>query len=138
MNVIVDTSIWSGALRRPKGRDRGFRRDLEELIEEGRVVMLGPIRQELLSGLKTDAQFEKLREALEPFPDQTLLREDFEEAAACFNRCRRKGIQGSNTDFLICAVALQHEFHIFTADKDFDNFRKALRFKLYQPRFEGR
>lgn len=136
MNVIVDTSIWSGVLRRPRRRDEGFRRDLEELIEEGRVVMLGPVRQELLSGLKTDAQFEKLRAALEPFPDHNLVREDFEEAAACFNRCRRQGIQGSNTDFLICAVALRHDLRIFTTDQDFDHFRKALRFKLYEARFE--
>ena len=137
MNVIVDTSVWSGVLRRPKGRDGGFRRDLEELIQEGRVVMLGPVRQELLSGLRTDTQFEKLRAALEPFSDHRLEREDFEEAAGCFNKCRRKGVQGSNTDFLICAVALRHDFQIFTTDQDFDNFRKALRFKIYKPRFPG-
>ncbi len=97
--------------------------------------MLGPVRQELLSGVRTDALFEKLRDALRPFPDHELEAADFEDAAACFNRCRRKGVQGSNTDFLICAIALRHEFEIFSTDNDFESFRKALRIKLYKARF---
>jgi hypothetical protein len=36
-----------------------------------------------------------------------------------FNMCQRRGIQGSNTDFLICAVAEMYELSIFTIDQDF-------------------
>lgn len=134
MRVLVDTSVWSQALRRRGRHDVGVRRELEELIGEGRVVMVGPIRQELLSGLKTDKQFERLREGLAPFPDQALSQHDFEEAAACFSRCRRKGIRGSNTDFLLCAVALRNDLAIFAVDKDFELFRKVLRIRLHRPR----
>lgn len=97
--------------------------------------MLGPVRQEILSGVRTDAHFEKLRVALQPFPDHPLDQRDYEDAAVCFNRCRRKGIQGSNTDFLICSVALRNELQIFTTDQDFVNFGKAVHLALYEPRF---
>jgi predicted nucleic acid-binding protein len=46
-------------------------------------------------------------------------RSDYERAAHVFNACRRKGIQGSNIDFLICAVAHRHAMPIFTLDRDF-------------------
>jgi predicted nucleic acid-binding protein len=69
VNVIVDTSVWSLALRRAKRMDDAAPRELAELIREGRVVMLGPVRQELLSGIKQKAQFDMLREHLRAFPD---------------------------------------------------------------------
>ena len=138
MNVIVDASVWSHVLRRPHADAGGLQHELEELIREGRVVMLGPIRQELLSGLRTEEQFNKLRDGLRPFPDHHISAEDFEEAAACFNRCRAKGIQGSNTDFLICSVALRNDFEIFTTDGDFESYRRALPLKLYSERYRRR
>ncbi len=69
--------------------------------------MLGAIRQEILSGIRAAEQFKKLRDSLRAFPDEPLQQDDYEEAASCFNRCRGKGVQGSNTDFLLCAVALR-------------------------------
>src|SRR5690606_37799850 len=97
-----------------------------------RVAMLGPIRQELLTGVKTPTQFKKLTEAMEAFPDEELSTEDYVEAARCFNRCRRKGVQGSNTDFLLCAVSLRTGFPILTTDGDFRHFKKVLLVKLLE------
>jgi predicted nucleic acid-binding protein len=134
MNVLVDTSVWSLALRRRAPRETGVERELSELIEEGRVLMPGAIRQELLSGVRTIAQSKKLRDSLRSFPDEPLSQEDYEDAASCFNRCRVKGIQGSNTDFLLCAVALRRGVPIFTADDDFQGFAKHLLLELHQPR----
>ena len=57
MNVLVDTSVWSLALRRAKRVDSTVSGELAELIGEGRVVMLGAVRQEVLSGMKIKAQF---------------------------------------------------------------------------------
>jgi predicted nucleic acid-binding protein len=134
MNVLVDTSVWSLALRRHAPRETSVERELAELIGEGRVLMLGAIRQELLSGIRTNEQFKKLRDSLRAFPDEPLGQEDYEDAASCFNRCRAKGIQGSNTDFLLCAVALRRNVAILTTDGDFKGFAKHLRFPLHQPR----
>jgi predicted nucleic acid-binding protein len=134
LNVIVDTSVWSLALGRAKRVTDGSPRELAELIDEARVIMLGPIRQELLSGIKDKAQFELLREHLRAFPDLSLETADYEDAAVAFNRCRERGIQGSNTDFLICAAALRRDLAIFSTDGDFRHFSRVLRLKLHAPR----
>ena len=134
MNVLVDTSVWSLALRRAKQVDGSTSGELAELIREGRVVLLGPVRQELLSGIKVKAQFELLREHLRSFPDLELETPDYEEAAFAFNRCRERGIQGSNTDFLLCAVAMRRKLAIYTTDGDFRQYAKVLRFALHEAR----
>ncbi len=134
MNVIVDTSVWSLALRRRRLTFSVEARELAELVREGRASMLGPIRQELLSGVRSDEQFETLRDHLRAFPDVALAAEDYEEAASFFNKCRAKGIQGSNTDYLICAVAARRGFGILTTDTDFEHFARVLPIELHHPR----
>jgi predicted nucleic acid-binding protein len=134
VKVLVDTSVWSLALRR-KGHSRNepVTAALKTLVEDGRVVVIGPIRQELLSGIKEQVQFDRLREHLRAFPDLPLTIEDHEEAAVFFNECRDRGIQGSNTDFLICSVAVRRGFSIFTSDDDFAHFAKVLPISLHSP-----
>ena len=109
-------------------------RELRGLILEHRVEIIGPIRQELLSGLREKAQFEKLEKNLEAFPDIPLESADHTTAAKFFNTCRAKGIQGSNTDFLICAVAVRRQIAIYTMDMDFQQFAKHLPIILHETR----
>lgn len=135
MMILVDTSIWSLALRRHLPTDGPEISEFVELIKESRVQIIGPIRQELLSGIKNDTHFAKLRDHLRPFPDMELTSKDYEQAAGFYNICRRKGIQGSNTDFLICAIAAQHKMPIFTTDNDFTLFQSHLPITLHRPRY---
>jgi len=132
MKVLVDTPIWSLALRRrSRPENEPMKSELASLVSDGRVAIIGPIRQELLSGIRERAQFDQLREHLRAFTDTELTLDDYEEAASFFNRCRAKGIQGSNTDFLICAIAARAGFPIFTTDADFSHFAKVLPIALY-------
>ena len=134
MKVLVDTPIWSLALRRRRSPgNAAATSELAALVQDGRVAVIGPIRQELLSGIKESAQFERLREHLRAFSDTNITSDDYEEAAAYCNRCRAKGIQGSNTDFLICAIAARNQFAIFTTDDDFQHFSKILPIVLHTP-----
>jgi predicted nucleic acid-binding protein len=127
MNVLVDSSVWSLALRRHTTNDAlSIVNVLRDLIADGRVVLLGAIRQEVLSGVRYKEQFARLREYLRAFPDLELTTEDYELAAEFFNTCRSNGVQGSNTDFLLCAVAHRRGYSIFTTDKDFENFRSHI------------
>ena len=132
MKVIVDTSVWSLALRRKKEDSFAPVQELRHIIQDHRVQMIGPIRQEILSGIRIEIQFKKLQKHLESFPDLPILTEDYVTAAKFFNRCRSKGIQGSNTDFLICAVAVRNSFSIYSTDKDFELFSKHLKIVLHQ------
>ena len=133
MKVIVDTSVWSLALRRGKQSSSRQVQVLRSLIQDHRVQMLGPIRQEILSGIRNDAQFRKLQKHLESFPDLSILTEDYVMAAKFFNLCRSKGVQGSNTDFLICSIAVRNKFSIYTTDRDFELFSEHLPIVLHKP-----
>ena len=134
MKIIVDTCVWSLALRRNEPKSSSLVEELSELISEVRVQLIGPIRQELLSGIKSKKQFINLKKHLSAFPDLPLLSNDFELAAEFYNLARGKGINGSNTDFLICSLAHAHNMSIFTTDKDFQLYASVLPIKLYEPR----
>ena len=136
MKVLIDTSVWSQALRRQSSESLSTAQErvvnvLKELIYDSRIAMLGPVRQELLSGVKTQKQFEALQQILGVFSDETLLKEDYERAAKNFNQCRQGGVQGSNTDFLMCAVSMSRGWPIYSLNKDFLQYQKHLALKLY-------
>lgn len=131
MSVIVDTSVWSLALRRRATKASKHVKVLRGLIEEGRVRMIGPVRQELLSGLASDEQFERLQALLAAYPDEPIITADYESAAGMFNTCRAKGVQGSHIDFLICAVACRLGDEVYTTDTDFKRYAKHLPIKLF-------
>jgi len=135
VNILVDTCVWSLALRRKKDSQDAVTRELSELFFEGRAHLIGPIRQELLCGIKNKNQFEALKDTLQAFPDIPLQIDDYECAAEFFNNCRQHGIQGSNTDFLICSVAYRRNMSIFTVDQDFALFQKHLPLMLYKSRY---
>ena len=126
--VLVDTSVWSLAFRKkhPDSNDKKLIEYLTFLIRNRYAVMIGPIRQEILSGISDESTFRKLKEALKAFPDFEITTDDYEQAAAYYNICRSNGIQGSHIDYLICSVSHNNDFFIFTLDKDFENYRKYI------------
>ena len=134
MNVLVDTGVWSLALRRRQILQDPEVLELRELIREGRAHVIGPIRQEVLSGIREKAQFDRLRAHLREFPDLSVRTADHERAAEFFNTCRSRGVQGSNTDFVICAVADRYGMTILTTDGDFPLFAPHLPIQLHVPR----
>ena len=138
MNVLVDTSVWSLAFRRKpvdlNSMEQSLVHELRDLIHQDRAQLLGPVRQEVLSGIKNSDQFEKLRSVLRPFRDEPLELEDYEMAAMASNRCRSKGIAMSAVDALLCAVALRKNLVIFTTDSDFKNYSRVLTLKLHPHR----
>lgn len=134
MRVLVDTSVWSLALRRHEHAQNPEAEELGRLITAHVVEIIGPIRQEILSGVRDAAQFERLEAHLEAFVDHPLTAEDYVTAAKFYNLCRAKGIQGSNTDFLICAVAVRHDLSVFTTDGDFPLFASCLPIVLHEVR----
>jgi predicted nucleic acid-binding protein len=133
VKVIIDTDVWSEAFRK-QGSKSEYVQELRTLIEEGRVQLIGPIRQEILCGIRSEKQFEKIEESLSSFPDKVVESEVYVLAAKFFNLSRSKGIQGSNTDFLICACSVSWGYPILTKEKDFLSFRKFLPCEIMEPR----
>jgi len=131
VKVLVDTPIWSYALRARKKEYHYEIEQLESLIKDQRALIIGPIRQEILSGYSDLEKFEELKEKLSYFENSPIQDSDYESAAEMNNQCRKNGIQGSHIDFLICAVANRLDVPIFTTDKDFSHYRKILSIKLF-------
>jgi predicted nucleic acid-binding protein len=135
MMVLVDTSVWSLALRRRQAdlnpEEQALKTALEELVRDGRAQVVGPVRQELLSGIRAAESFRKVRDCLRAFDEPQLAIQDYEEAARFNNVCRARGIAGSAIDFLICAIAHQRNWEVFTTDRDFIRFSMVLPLKLY-------
>lgn len=135
MRVIIDTSVWLLALRRNDPEENEYVFELKELIKEVRAQLIGPVRQEILNGIKSKKQFNLLKEHLRGFEGPEIEIEDYELAAEFFNTARKNGIQASNTDFLICAISKRHKMPILTTDKDFLHFQAVLPIELHKTRF---
>ena len=132
MSVLVDTSVWSLALRKEDKSEADTRKitQLTKLVRDLDLVMIGPIRQEILSGISEKKRFEELRSKISIFEDFKLQTADYEMAAQFYNECRKNGIQGSHIDFLLCAVASNNNMSIFTLDKDFLGYKNYLPIRL--------
>ncbi len=127
----MDTCIWSHALRSRKPEYEVLVKSLETLIAEQRVLIIGAIRQEVLSGYSDHNKFEILKAKLNYFENTPTLDEDYITAARFYNECRQKGVQGSHIDLLICAVAVRLNASILTSDKDFGFYQQYLPISLY-------
>jgi len=130
MKYLIDTSVWSLALRRKADRDSSILLLLSDIIRQKKAVICGAVRQELLSGIRSHEQFIELRNHMRAFEDTTVETSDYELAAEYYNLCRAKGVQGSNTDFLLCALSANKKLIILTTDKDFELYYKIINFNL--------
>ena len=130
-DILVDSCIWSLAFRGESPRNKEVAKVLTDLIDFGQVKIIGPIRQEILSGYSDHSRYVKLRDRLAYFSNIEVMNSDYLLAAEFSNTCRTKGIQGSHTDFLICAVATRLKLEIYTTDKDFQYYAGHLPIKLF-------
>ncbi len=130
--VLIDTNVWSTYLRRNTEEDKGLRYHVEELIKQGRVVFIGPIRQEVLSGIRDPKKFELLKEYLSAFDDEVIHTHEYELAAKLTNDCMSKGIAISAIDAIIAACVYSKGWEIYTRDKDFDRYAKCLKISKYK------
>jgi predicted nucleic acid-binding protein len=84
---------------------------------DGRVAIIGPVRQEILSGIRDKSQFSKTEQILDPFPDEDVTTGDYVEAARFFNLCRDRGVECGVVDILFCSVAARRRYGVLTNDQ---------------------
>jgi Predicted nucleic acid-binding protein, contains PIN domain len=130
--VLVDTSVWSLALRKKEWNEKEQKivNQLSKLILNLDIVVIGPIRQEILSGISDQKRFIELKSKISIFNDFAIEKRDYELAAQFYNECRKHGIQGSHIDYLICAVAVNNEMSILTLDNDFQQYKKYIKIRI--------
>jgi predicted nucleic acid-binding protein len=132
MSYLVDTSVWSLALRRDALDSTPEVDELKRALEAGdEIFVTGLVLQELLQGFNKPKAYDQIVEyfALLPFivPD----REDYIQAANLRNQCRRKGIQVGTIDALLAQLCIDREIEILTTDKDFSRITKAAPLKVW-------
>jgi predicted nucleic acid-binding protein len=124
VSVLIDTPIWSLALRR-KQPDPQVTEQLRRLLKNNQARLLGLVRLEVLAGLRPPS-FAQVRDELRILPDHPLTVAHHERAAEFFTTCRAKGVQGSFTDFLLCAASDLDDVPILTTDGDFRHYATHL------------
>jgi predicted nucleic acid-binding protein len=136
--ILVDTSIWSLALRRRaaalSAEEERVVGEWARLVAEGMAALIGPIRQEILSGIRRIEAFRALRRTLLDFPHLNIAAEDYDRAAEFFKVCRAGGVTGGPIDMLISSVAYRHAIPVFAVDTDYVMYARHLPLRLHLPR----
>jgi len=131
MRVLVDTSVWSLALRKKGPSAHTTVEKLTSLLQEDEdVVLTGMILQEILQAFRSDSSFRRVARHLEPFPLLELERRDFIAAASLHRDCVSTGVSVSTADCRIAAAAIRHDCLLLTADKDFERIARLSALKL--------
>ena len=133
MNLFVDTSVWSLALRRSPPASVPEVQHLETCLERGDlVVTTGLVIQELLQGFQGPKARKTIIRVFSLLPVLTPEMEDHVDAAELRNRCRRKGVQIGTIDALIAQLCIRHELRLLTTDRDFEVMSSFCQLSLLQ------
>ncbi len=131
MNVLVDTSVWSLALRRDAPPDVPEIDQLRQSLEAGSVYCTGLILQELLQGFTKPRAHRQIIERFAALPLLVPDRQDHIEAAELRNRCRRKGVQGGTIDALLAQLCIRYDLTMLSTDKDFRNIASVVSLSVW-------
>ncbi|MFU8887925.1 MAG: PIN domain-containing protein [Trueperaceae bacterium] len=129
MNLFVDTSVWSLALRRDAPVAAPEVAALREaLLGAQLVVTTGVVVQELLQGFAGPSRLVERLTALDiVHPDL----DDHVEAAEIRNACRRRGVQIGTIDALLIHSCRRHDLVLLSTDGDFRSARVRVAFRLW-------
>lgn len=125
MRVLVDTSVWSLALRRNVPDDHPKVKLLAGLIDSNEDVFLtGSILQEVLQAFRTDVTFRRMVRYFDPFPLLAMDRATHVAAANLHRTCAEHGVATTTIDCEIAVAAVRHRCALLTADKDFERMSR--------------
>ena len=120
MTLMVDTSVWSLALRRDPISAAPQVRALRSALEgEEIVVTTGLVLQELLQGFAGPRARKDIIERFAALPLLGPDRQDHIDAAELRNSCRRAGVQVGTIDALLAQLCIRFDLTLLTTDNDF-------------------
>ena len=131
MTVLVDTSVWSLALRRDSPPNSPEVVRLTKVLESDLVVTTGIIVQELLQGFLPERTQAEIRRRFTAIPAVQPTRDDHIEAAGLRNACRRAGVQLGTIDALIAQLCISHDIELLSTDRDFMHAARHCSLRLW-------
>jgi predicted nucleic acid-binding protein len=123
--ILIDTCIWATVFARPNSPEN---RTVGELIEDDRVVVIGPVLAEVLVGFRRREQANWAASRLKNLGWIVIEWDDWREAAALGRHLATSGQRLPLTDLVIAAIALRHDLPVYTVDPHFDRFSNLQRF----------
>jgi predicted nucleic acid-binding protein len=134
VDLFVDTSVWSLALRRDVSVAEPAVERLRDALETGEgVFTTGLVLQELLQGFHGPKVRDAIVERFSALPLLVPDRSDHVEAADLRNACRRKGVQVGTIDALLAQLCRRHELIMLTTDRDFELMAAQVDLRLWSP-----
>ncbi len=132
MTLLVDTSVWSLALRRDAPAENPQVARLVLGLRSGESILgTGLVLQELLQGFRGARDQDRIVERFRALPLVTPERDDHVKAALLRNSCRRRGIQIGTIDGLLAQICLRHELTLLTTDKDFTRIAESVPLQVW-------
>ena len=120
MKLLVDTSVWSLALRRDAVSDAPQVRALRDALEgDDILVTTGLVLQELLQGFSGARVRSSIIERFAALPLLMPDRLDHVAAAELRNVCRRSAVQIGTVDALLMQLCIRHDLTMLSTDTDF-------------------
>ena len=126
--VLVDTSIWIGASRRPASAEAD---ELRALLERDEVATTEVVVAEVLQGARKREDFDSLADKLEALHFFSADRAIWQKAALFSMELRNQGLITPLSDLVIAAVALENDLSVYAAD---EHFNRVAGLRLHQPR----
>ena len=117
--VVVDTTVWIDFFA---GRHTAQVQAMKSLIEEGEdVALCGVILTEILQGIKSDMECDRIESILRSFLFLEMTRETFLSSARIYRTMRGKGITIRNSvDCMIAACCIENGAQLLHNDRDYD------------------
>jgi len=124
--VIVDTSVWIQFFNAPQSKEK---KEIDKLLNDNRVAVVGVIVSELLQGSRSQRDFEKIEDKINALPYMEVSKNTWMEVSRTSFQLRKQGITVPLTDILIAIVARENGCEIYTLDP---HFKKIPEVKLYK------
>jgi hypothetical protein len=132
--LLVDTSVWSLALRRDVVVAQPEVLYLEQaLVGSQTVVTTGLVLQELLQGFSGPKARAQIIDRFSLLPLVQPDRQDHVDAAALRTACRRGGVQIGTIDALLAQLCIRHQLTLLTTDQDFAHAARHCRLRIWRP-----
>lgn len=139
MTLLVDTSVWSLALRRDIEAVEPEVQELKEALFGSEVVATtGLVLQELLQGFSGPKAQAQIVECFAALPLLQPDRDDHIGAAAVRNTCRQAGVQIGTIDALLAQLCIRHHLTLLTTDKDFTHAAKHCPLSVWPAKAQAR
>lgn len=122
--VIADSSVWIDFQRDP---DSEAGRELDQLLSNDEVAMVGPVLSEVLQGARSEAELGFFSSHLTALSFLETTQETWVRAGELNHLLKREGKIMALGDLIIATLALEHDIPVYSLNGDFDRVSRLRR-----------